>query len=160
MSLSDIFSRAFFRSPEERKAADLEKLQRKLDWLAEYRLEMMLEDEMDRADARDAHPKPVQVEMTFRNLAPADITESVLAENDSLEFLYCLAEEAEAKLTVEVTAVKSRPFFWQDEKESAPYARFTITIDPNRPYAESSLLLAEARAPSGKTVCGDVKAQP
>ncbi|TAL36877.1 MAG: hypothetical protein EPN97_06080 [Alphaproteobacteria bacterium] len=160
MSLKDIFARAFFRSPEEAKAVDLEKLQRRLTRLMHNTLDMMLEDEMDRADGKQRPPQPVTVEMVFKNLAPQDITEGVLEKNHALDYLHYLAKEAEAKLTVAVTAEKKRAYFWQDEKNAAPCARLTITIDLGRPYAESRILLAETKASSGKPVCSDVKARP
>jgi hypothetical protein len=146
MSLSDIFSGACFKSPEARKAADFKKLGRKLAQLADYRLEIMVEDAFEKADARDGKPEPVKVEMVFRHLKPEDITEARLDRNGGLDFLHYLAEDVEAKLTLEVTPVISRPFFWQSDKDVFTYAKLTITLDPNRPYSESRILLAAGAA--------------
>lgn len=152
MNLSDIFLRAFFRSPEERKAADLAKLQRRLTWLAEDdRLGTMLENAMENAEARDGMARPVKIEMVFKNLVPSDITAEVLDKTHGFAYLQYLAEDAEAKLVLEVTAQKRRPYFWQDEKDLADYTKLSITIDLNQPYCDSRILLAagaEAKEPA------------
>lgn len=166
MSLSDIFSRAFFRSPEERKADDLEKLKRKLTWLAEEdRLGIMLENAMEKSDARDGMPPPVKIELVFKNLVPTDITAEVLDSNPGFAYLQYLARDAEARLVIEVTAEKQRPYFWQDGKDTAVCARLTITIDLNLPYDDSRILLTEvaaAKEPASLAGpgCNDSKARP
>jgi hypothetical protein len=166
MSLSDIFSGAFFRTPEERKATDLIKFQRKLEWLAQDdRVGVMLENEMGRADATDGQPRPVKIEMVFKNLVPADITAEMLAGNPGFAYLQFLAEDAEAKLTFEVTAQKQRPYFWQDGKDAADCAKVTIIIDLNQPHDASRIFLAEAaavKAPAPLAAPGhsDTRARP
>jgi hypothetical protein len=163
MSLRNIFSRAFFRSPQERKEADLVKLQRKLDWLAEDdRLGIMLENAMEKAEARDGMPPPVKIEMVFKNLVPTDITADVLESNPGFGYLQFVAEDAEAQLTLEVTAQKQRRYFWQDGKGPEVCAKVTITVDLNRPYDESRIILAKAaKTPmSSGPDAGCIRAQP
>lgn len=148
MGLSDIFSRAFFRTPEERKAAALEKFDDKLARLTDYRIDDMLESSFARAEEDDTTPKPIKIEMTFRDLAPGDITAADLEDSGNLEFLHYLAEEAEARLTFEVTGVKSRTaFLWKDDDAPQTYARVTIVIDPGQPYSESRVVLADGTPP-------------
>ncbi|MEZ0226044.1 MAG: hypothetical protein ACAH83_15930 [Alphaproteobacteria bacterium] len=161
MSLREIFSRVFFRSPQERKEADLLKLQRKLARLMEDdRLGLMLENAMATAEARDGEPLPVKIEMVFKNLSPSDITAKVLENSHGFAYMQFVAEDAEAKLTFEVTEQKQRPYFWRDGENPAIYAKVTITIDLNQPYDESRIMLAEKAPVSSGPAAGGVRAQP
>jgi hypothetical protein len=143
MRLSEIFSRVCFPTPAERKQDGLEKLDSRMSWLRLDKFEILLENEMAKAEHQGRNPEPVKVELNFRNLKPSDITAAVMKDNAGLEYLQWLAEDCRAQLTFEVTSVKSRPFFSQSDKDPAEYARITITLDMNKPYADSRVVLAD-----------------
>jgi hypothetical protein len=141
MRLSDIFSLSCFRSPEERKAADLDKLGRRLRALGQDRLETMLENEMERADLNDREPSPVRIDMVFRNLQPRDITRDALRHSGGVEFLEFLAEDVDAKLAMTVTPETIRPLFGLGAATTG--ARLSIVVDLSRPWAESVVSLGD-----------------
>lgn len=143
MRLNDIFSCAIFGSAEERKAADLKNLDRWLARLAEDRLEIMLENAMEKADNDDTEPEPVRIDKIFRHLKPEDITRAVLKKSGGMDFMEYLAECEDMQLTMTVTPEKPS-WFWRGDDTAG--VKLSIIIDMNKGFDESRILLPEEPA--------------
>lgn len=150
------------KTPAEKREAELYELGRKIGKFA-VRLEGWMEDIIDRAEAKwlqlkgddddevresvdwlSKPPLPLPLlrrDFALKSVKPADIDLPRLAKMDGLDFLRDVASELDAKLLIEVREEKPAPSFWNRGQLRESYARVFVTIDPNRPHDESTVVL-------------------